>query len=235
MNIKDFEFGGVALRLQTGDTVFEPNLTTRLIAENVPIPAGSRVLDLGCGIGPIAIISALKGAGQVIGVDIMAEACEYARENVELNGMTHKVQIIHSNLFEALKDETFDLIIDDVSGMAEGVSRISPWYPQTIPTGGPDGTGPTIQMLAEAREHLRPGGLMYFPVLSLAAAPKILEAARKLYGESLEPVAQKWVPFCDEFKENMPLMQQMKADGLIDYTTKRSRHLWSLEIYRVQA
>jgi len=227
-----FSFGGIDLDLQVDSRVFEPNLTTRLLAETVDIPAGSRVLDLGCGIGPIAIIAAKKGAGEVFAVDVMEEACHFTRTNAELNGVSDKVTVVHGNLFEGLTGREFDIIIDDVSGMAEGVSRISPWYPSTIPTGGVDGTGPTIDMLTQSRAFLADQGVLYFPVLSLAKREKIMDAARALFPDRLEQVAMKWVPFCDEFKENMAAMEQMKEEGLIDYTSKRSRHLWSLEIYR---
>lgn len=236
MNTRSFEFGGVPLELVVGHEVFEPNLTTRLIAESIDIPPDARVLDLGCGIGPIAIIAAKKGAREVYAVDVMEQACAHAQRNVELNGVTDKVQIRHSNLFTDLAGERFDVIIDDVSGMAEGVSRISPWYPDAIPTGNADGSEPTIQMLREARDHLNPGGTLYFPLLSLAAHERILDHAHDLYGrDQVELVAQKWVPFCKEFKQNMDAMEQMKTDGLIDYTSKRSRYLWSLAIYRVCA
>jgi hypothetical protein len=56
---------------------------------------------------------------------------------------------------------------------------------------------------------------------------------QELFRNRWESVAMKWVPFCDEFKEDMAAMEQMKNEGIIDYITKRSRHLWSLEIIRV--
>lgn len=234
MDLRKFQLGCREIVLQWVPAVFEPNLTTRMLADLVPIPQDSRVLDLGCGVGPIAILAALSGATDVVGVDIMPEACALAQRNAELNGVEDRVRFIQGNLYESLNGERFDLIIDDVSGMAEGVSRISPWYPETIPTGGPDGTGPTIAMLEQAQHHLTERGVLYFPVLSLANRQRILEKARNLFGDCLESVATKWVPFCDEFKVHMHEMEQMKAKGLIDYVTKRSRNLWSLEIYRVR-
>ncbi len=232
MSTQAYNFGGIDLELHVGSDVFEPNLTTRLLAETVDIPSGSRVLDLGCGIGPIAIIAVKKGAGEVVAVDVMETACRYAERNAALNEVADRVRIINGNLFEGLDGEKFDIIIDDVSGMAEGVSRISPWYPESIPTGGHDGTAPTIDMLQRARAYLKEGGQLYFPVLSLANHQRILEVAREVYGDKLESVASKWVPFCDEFKENMAEMERMKNEGVIDYISKRSRHLWRLEIYR---
>lgn len=229
--IVKFNCGGIDLDLQIGAGVFEPNLTTRILADVVPIPEGSRVLDLGCGTGPLAILAAKKGAAEVYAVDIMEEACQHARHNAELNGVADKVHVVQSHLFENLAGEKFDIIIDDVSGMAEDVSRISPWYPSTIPTGGYDGTGPTLEMLRQSRDHLHPNGQLYFPVLSLADHKKLITAARALFDNRLKSVAKKWIPFCDEFKEHMADMERMKREGVIDFVTKRSRHLWSLEIF----
>lgn len=234
-SIKEIEINGVPLKLYTSERVFEPNLTTRTLAECVVIPPGSRVLDLGCGVGPLAIYAALKGAREVYAVDVMAEACAYARRNVELNGVADRVKVVQSNLFENLPDEKFDVIIDDVSGMSDKISRISPWYPDSIPTGGHDGTGPTIQMLTEVRNHLTENGQLYFPVLSLADSNKILAKARELFSNGVEAVAKKWIPFCDEFKAAMREMEVLKQEGVIDYISRRSRYLWSLEIYRVTA
>lgn len=231
--MKKFQLGHSEIVLHWVPAVFEPNLTTRILADLIPAPPTGRVLDLGCGVGPIAILAALKGANDVVGVDIMPEACELARRNAALNGVTDRVRFAQGNIFEPVGGERFDLIIDDVSGMADEVSRISPWYPETIPAGGRDGTGPTIAMLEEAHNHLSEHGTMLFPVLSLANRAKILDKARALFDDCLELVATKWIPFCDEFKARMDDMERMKAEGLISYVTKRSRHLWSLEIYRV--
>ncbi len=232
MTIKEFKFNGHTISLQLTPDVFEPNLTTRLLTEVAVITEDSRVLDLGCGAGPVAIVSALNGARETVGVDIMPQACELARRNAELNNVQDRVQIVQGNLFDALPTERFDIIIDDVSGMAEEVSRISPWYPESIPTGGLDGTSHALAMLEQAREHLTEGGRLYFPVLSLAKSETIITFAQRTFGPHVKRVADKWVPFCKEFIDQLDTMERMKKEGLIDYITKRSRHLWRLEIYK---
>ncbi|MEM7394563.1 MAG: 50S ribosomal protein L11 methyltransferase, partial [Verrucomicrobiota bacterium] len=88
--IVDFELGGITLKLKVGDDAFEPNLTTRLIADHAEIKEGSRVLDLGCGVGPLAIFAALKGAREVVAADVMESACSYTIENAELNGVSDR-------------------------------------------------------------------------------------------------------------------------------------------------
>ncbi|MEM7391928.1 MAG: hypothetical protein AAF492_06225 [Verrucomicrobiota bacterium] len=146
-----------------------------------------------------------------------------------------RVKVVQSNLFESLDSERFDLILDDVSGMAEECSKISPWFAGGIPSGGYDGTDVTVAMLHGAQEHLNEDGRLYFPVLSLSDADKILQQARNTYGRSLEMIAEKWIPFCKEFKDSLSFLEELKNKGIIDYITKRSRQLWHLQIYRANA
>ena len=48
------------------------------------LPTGSRVLDVGAGSGLIAMMAAMRGAGEVVGLEIDAEAAAQARDNVAL-------------------------------------------------------------------------------------------------------------------------------------------------------
>lgn len=48
--------------------------------------AGKNVLDMGTGTGILAILSAMRGAGNVVGVEIDPPAYENAKENVAVNG-----------------------------------------------------------------------------------------------------------------------------------------------------
>ena len=138
---------------------FVPNTTTNILFEAAPPVAGKTVLDLGCGIGAIAIAAARSGAAAVTAVDVMAQACELAARNAERNGVADKMTVRRSFLFRDLGDARFDLIISDVTGMAEKIARLSPWYPPTIPTAGVDGTDLAVEVIERAPEHLRPGGL----------------------------------------------------------------------------
>ena len=87
-------------------------------------------------------------------------------------------------------------------------------------------------MLQESRSHLNKGGYLLFPVLGLARAEEILAAARRAYGERIRKVTEKWIPFCDELKENLDVLNRLRNEGIIQFITKQSRHLWNLGIYR---
>ncbi len=82
-----------------------------MLIESMHIPAHAKVLDLGCGYGPIGICAALLAfEGHVTMVDINQRAVELAKENAGLN-LIHNVSIVQSDLFEAVRDKKFDVII----------------------------------------------------------------------------------------------------------------------------
>lgn len=55
------------------------------LVDDAPIETGTRVLDIGCGTGSVAIAAARAG-GDVTGVDITPTLLEQARENAEIAG-----------------------------------------------------------------------------------------------------------------------------------------------------
>jgi 16S rRNA (guanine1207-N2)-methyltransferase len=82
------------LRLRTDRGVFSPDkvdLGTRVLLETVPAPpARGRLLDLGCGYGPIALTMASRAPGaRVVGVDVNGRAVGLARRNAAEHGLAH--------------------------------------------------------------------------------------------------------------------------------------------------
>ncbi|QBI54245.1 class I SAM-dependent methyltransferase [Streptomonospora litoralis] len=80
----------VHLRLATDRGVFSADrvdLGTRVLLESVPAPPpDGRLLDLGCGYGPIALAMAARAPrAAVLGVDVNARALELARRNAAKN------------------------------------------------------------------------------------------------------------------------------------------------------
>ncbi|MDQ0361214.1 class I SAM-dependent methyltransferase [Breznakia pachnodae] len=71
---------------------------------------GKKILDLGCGYGTIGII--LKKTypeKQLTMVDVNSRALELAKENASRNKVD--VEILKSDIFESITDQTFDCII----------------------------------------------------------------------------------------------------------------------------
>ncbi len=62
------------------------------------VKEGDYVLDIGCGSGILAIASVLLGAESALGVDIDAQSVKTAKENAQINGLSHKTEFIVGDL-----------------------------------------------------------------------------------------------------------------------------------------
>jgi len=229
-----FNIAGCEMELLVSSETFAPNATTDKIAREVEVPAGAQILDLGCGVGPLAIYLAQKNAGHVYAVDIVPEACELARQNVAAANLEDRVTVLQGDLFEPVADKKFDVIVNDVSGIAERVARISPWYPKPVPTGGEDGTDVVMRMLDDVDKYLMPSGVLYFATSSLSNTRKIMSRAKQVLGDRLEQLASYRFPFCKELTDAIGELEQLCKEGKIAYEAKRSRFLWTLEVFRAR-
>jgi methylase of polypeptide subunit release factors len=230
-SVKTYVFGGCEMQLEINDTVFQPTLTSRLLGEAIRIPSGCDVLELGCGVGALAILAAKMGAGRVDAVDVMPQAKQLVQANAARNNVSHIVRAMTGDIFSSVGDDKYDVIISDVSGVVDEVSRLSPWYPESIPTGGYDGADVIVRMLDGAVNHLKPGGSLYYPTGTISSTKRTQAAAKRAFGENVRLVVEMEVPFCQEFKDNMDVMTRLQDEGLIEFNTRRSRHLWTLQIY----
>ena len=94
------EIGGMELRFVTDSGVFSPDRldagTRLLLAEAPPLTAGEgRVLDLGCGWGPIACVAGLRSpAAEVLAVDVNERALGLTARNATSNGASN-VTVAH--------------------------------------------------------------------------------------------------------------------------------------------
>ena len=230
-NLIRYSVGGLSLQLRTDAQVFLPRLTTKIIADCLTIQPGIDVLDLGCGSGPMGIFAAMKGARSVTCVDIMPEACSLARYNATLNGVSEKVQVVESDLLESVNGRQFDVIVDDVSGIADEVARVSSWYPEPIPTGGYDGAVQVLRMLETVMDHLRLGGKLFLPISSLSSLPRIVNKAREQFGSHLELLVDRMIPFPPELYAHREPLERLREEGVIDFTQRNSRCLWNLKVF----
>jgi release factor glutamine methyltransferase len=95
--------------------VFNPALfwTSEFLAESLSerlIPHGARVLDMGTGSGVGAVFAA-QWAGRVTAVDINPSAVRCARINALLNEVEQVVEVREGDLFAAVGQQTFDVIL----------------------------------------------------------------------------------------------------------------------------
>ena len=90
---------------------------------------GRRVLDLCCNTGGFAVYSAVRGASEVVGVDIEADVIEIAKGNAKLNGV--RPRFVQADIFPWLRDasnagEQFDVVILDPAKMTRDREQVIP-------------------------------------------------------------------------------------------------------------
>ncbi len=138
-----------------------------------------RALDLCTGSGCLAILAALAFPNaDVDAVDISKEALEVAAKNVADYGLADRIELIESDLFAALDSRSYDVILSNPPYVnAESVAALPSEYqaePALALGSGEDGLDATRQILAHAKQHLNPGGLL---VVEIGHNRDALEAA----------------------------------------------------------
>ena len=106
------------------DLVIEPKMsfgtahhpTTHLMLSylaDLPM-SGKRVLDMGCGTAVLGILASMRGASQVLGIDVDEWAYRNALENVERNDAAMEIRIGDASLLKEEKTP-FDLILANIN------------------------------------------------------------------------------------------------------------------------
>ncbi|HEY4484952.1 MAG TPA: 50S ribosomal protein L11 methyltransferase [Nitrospiria bacterium] len=231
---KDWSFHGHTIHLELWPgRVFVPTTTSELIADQISVRPGETVIDLGCGSGFFAVLAAKMGAKRVFALDLHKEACDLTRRNAALNGVADRVDCRQGDLFSSLNGLAADMIINDVSGVADALARCSGWFPDPVPTGGPDGAEPTVRMFQSVRNHLAPKGRLIFPVISLANEQRILDASHRAFTD-IRLVCEKRLPLPPSINPEIAPLQKMVSDGIVRLIKKGSRWLWMLRIYEAR-
>lgn len=128
---------------------------------------GQRVLDIGTGSGVLAMAAALRGAADVLGLDIDQDAIDSARASAALNNLPPGIQFATGD-FRATPPTPADVVIANLTG---GMLRI---------------TAPTLVDL------VRPGGMLIVSGFDESEEPAVREAFASLrVTERVEE--QSWV------------------------------------------
>lgn len=88
------------------DSVLLPNFIT--INKNI-----NKILDIGCGNGPIPLILSTMTEAEIIGVEIQPEVASLAKKSIELNKLDKQITIINddiNNIVNIWNTEMFDII-----------------------------------------------------------------------------------------------------------------------------
>lgn len=139
----------------------------------------TRALDLCTGSGCLAVLAALAFPNAAVdAVDLSKDALDVAAKNVADYDLADRIELIESDLFGALKGRSYDVILSNPPYVNAGsVAALPPEYqaePALALGSGEDGLDATRQILAAAKAHLNPGGLL---VVEIGHNRDALEAA----------------------------------------------------------
>jgi ribosomal protein L3 glutamine methyltransferase len=137
------------------------------------------VLDLCTGSACLAILAAHAfPAATIDAVDLSPQALAVARRNVADYDLGERIRLVEGNLFAGLKNQRYDLIIANPPYVnAASMATLPAEYrrePELALASGEDGLDLTRAILAAAREHLRPDGLL---IVEIGHNREQLEAA----------------------------------------------------------
>lgn len=124
-----------------------------------------RMLDLCTGSGCLAILMALAfPRAKVDAADLSGDALEVAKVNIRRYRLGRRVAPLKSDLFSALKRRQYDVIITNPPYVtASSMRRLPPEYHREPALGlaaGRDGLDLVRRILADAPNHLVPGGVL---------------------------------------------------------------------------
>jgi len=150
----DFYHGGQTLKFHVSQDLFSSHQvdvgTARLLRSLEAAPPFAKILDLGCGYGPLGLVlKALYPESVVHAVDRDALAVKYTRQNALLNDLAG-VEVYASLGYDDVSARDFDLIISNIPGKA----------------------GETViaSLLRDAVHFLKPGGLVAVVVVAALEA-----------------------------------------------------------------
>ena len=139
-----------------------------------------RILDLCTGSGCIGIACAIAFADSVVDLaDISSEALKVAQKNVHRHGLGGRINIIQSDVFSALKETQYDLIVCNPPYVPQKSMDVLPDEYRHEPAlglaAGEDGLIIVRQIIQSAANYLTDNGSLFVEV-----------------GESEEAVQQQW-------------------------------------------
>lgn len=160
------ELWGRKYKFITDAGVFSRNRIDRgseLLIEAMEIKPSDKILDMGCGYGPIGIVASdLAREGQVLMVDINSRAVELVKENFKRNIVTN-AQVMQSDGFSGVEDCDFNVILMNPPFRA-GKKVVYP-------------------MIEAAKEHLATDGALYTVCMTRQGAKTLAKKMEEVFGE----------------------------------------------------
>jgi tRNA1(Val) A37 N6-methylase TrmN6 len=106
---------GGRVRLRQPVSGYRAGVDAALLAAACDAPAEARVLDVGCGVGAVMLAAAARRPeARFVGLERDAEAAALARDNIALNGLASRIEVIVGDIaapFSKLGLAAFDAVL----------------------------------------------------------------------------------------------------------------------------
>ena len=152
--------------IETDDLVYIPSDDTFLLAENLEIKEGQRVLEIGTGSGLVSMYASLL-SDDVTATDINYNALELAEKNFKLNNIG-TIKLEFGDLFEPVKDKKFDVILFNTPYLPTDSDDIINDDLNYAFDGGLDGRKVIDRFINDVSNHLNDKGIVQIIQSSLS-------------------------------------------------------------------
>lgn len=166
------EFYGLEFAVSPG--VLIPRPETEILVENairvLKDKTGPVFCEVGVGTGciSVSVLHALPGAS-AIGLDISGEALEMAAKNAAKHGVSDRLALKSSDVFNALDNEKFDLIVSNPPYIPKSEfdvlqPEVRDFEPAAALTDGGTGLSILEKIALQAPRYLKPGGFLLMEI-----------------------------------------------------------------------
>lgn len=165
------------------ETLVEAVLS-KVAAKKADSGAAIRILDLGTGSGAIALsLSSELPEAEITATDLSEPALEIAMQNAVHQGVADRIRFLTGDLFQPIAGERFDVVVSNPPYVARlDAASLPPELshePEMALFSGADGLDVIRRLVAEANDHLLPGGWLFFEL-----SPEQVEAAQQALSEA---------------------------------------------------
>lgn len=203
------ELRGYRLRIIQPRGGYRFSLDPLLLCDFAGIRDGERVIDLGTGSGVIPLVLARQCASaSLVGVELQEEMTELARRNVQLNGLSDRIEITCADVLtlrERFTASSFDLVVANPPYRRSGTGRISPRAGRD--KARHETTATLADFLHVAKHLVRVGGRICF-IYHVSRLPELFAEALLL---KLAPVRLRAVHDNRSSEANMVMLELFKG------------------------
>lgn len=180
-----------------------------LLSHFVEVRKNHRIVDLGTGVGVIAVLLAKRAPTvSVAGVEVQTELSECARKNVVLNGLSGRVEIVTDtvqNIAGVLAAESFDLAVANPPYRGRESGRMNP--DEQKMAARHETLGDLGDFLKAAAYLLKPGGKAAF----IFTASRSAELFSRMAFFRLEPKRVRFIHPRPDQNASMALVEGVKG------------------------